>query len=498
MSRYFDDDLPYVRADKLKPMAKIWGGESKMRKEECIACITNGLKDPQKVQAAISRLEAWERNALAVVKLMGGVIPSPTLKIGILVSGLYPSRLSNYQDDILNSLFRRGLILVTGSYGPDSIDDSYGYSKLFYSDERLLAQVGQPEYLPLEIRPTPARGEIHFRRTSEVALDMMGMLQAIQNMGGLKLTQNGAVRINNEIKLRHAMRWSETMGIDGFLFPKPAQAWLNAFGYSELLQKTADNQLILKESPEQFAKLSFDAQIRLLLEGFLRIPTWWELPDKHNYFDANGNGRNQGRMALTMALRALPLNHEAVYSFTDFEEAFYFRVGEDFALDYPPRRPYFYRYDSTAKQKQELLDWQQQTRTDWLEQEYPWLVGAFTTWLYFLGLVELFVDNGKPTGFRLTDIGCAVFHPELATVSRAETHLPTPDQPAWVVQPNFDIIVYLDRVNASQLAFLERCGERTESYKHTAHYRLTRQTTYRGLASGTSIEEIIATLQTGS
>ena len=499
MPCYFDDDLPYVSADKLKPMSKIWGGESKMRKEECIACIANGLKDPQKVQAAISRLEPWERNALALVKLMGGVIPSATLKIGILVSGLHPSGLSNDQDDIPNLLFRRGLILVTGSYSPDSISDSYGYNKLFYSDERLLAQVGQPEYLPLEIQPAPARGEIHYRRTPEVALDMMGMLQSIQNMGGLKLTKNGVVRINDEIKLRKAMRWSEKgIDMDGLLFPKPAQAWLNAFSYSDMLQKTADDQLILKELPEQFAKHSFDAQIRLLLEGFLRIHTWWEVSDFNTYLDQDGNGRNQGRLALSMALNALPLDHEAVYSILDFEKAFYLRIGEDFALDYPPRRPYFYRYDNTTQRKQELLDWQQQTRTDWLKQEYPWLVGAFTTWLYFLGLVELFVDNGKPTGFRLTDIGRAVFHPGFVTVSQAEIHLPTPDQPAWVVQPNFDIIAYLDRVTPLQLAFLENCAERTESHKHTAHYRLTRENIYRGLESGTSIEEIIATLQTGS
>ena len=155
MPRYFDNDLPCVSADKLKPMAKIWGGESKMRKEECIACITSGLKDPQKVQVAISRLEPWERNALAFVKLMGGVIPSATLKIGIRISGLHPSGLSHYQDDIPNLLFRRGLILVTGFYSPDSIGDGYGYNKLFYSDERLLAQVGQPECLPLEIQPAP-------------------------------------------------------------------------------------------------------------------------------------------------------------------------------------------------------------------------------------------------------------------------------------------------------------------------------------------------------
>jgi hypothetical protein len=226
--------------------------------------------------------------------------------------------------------------------------------------------------------------------------------------------------------------------------------------------------LILIESTEQFAAHPFDAQIRLLLEGFLRIHTWWEVPEKNIYLDQDGNGRSQGRLALTMALKALPLDHEAFYSIADFEKFFYLRVGEDFALGHPPRSPYFYRYDNTTAQKKEFLDWQEKTRSDWLKQEFFWLVGAFSTWLYFWGLVELFVDSGKLIGFRLTDTGRTVFHPELATtVLPGEAKLSTSDQPAWVVQPNFDTIVYLDRINAPQVAFLERCAERTESHKHT-------------------------------
>ncbi len=500
MPRYFDNDLPRVNADKIKPMVKLWGGvPTKMSKYDCIDFIVASLKDPQKVREAIERLEPWERNALAIIKRMGGVIQNSTLKVGIFASGLHPRRTYGYREDFIDALFRRGLILATGSYSPDSISENYGSGGVLYTDERLLAQVGLPEYLPLEIQPTTASGEIHFRRPSAVALDVMGMLQAIENMGGLKLTQNGTVRVNDEVKLRKAMRWDEKgMEVDGFLFPNPVQAWLSAFSYSDLLKKTTDGQLSLKESPEQFARRSFGEQIRLLLEGFLRTRTWWEIPDKSNYFDSDGKGRSQGRLALTIALTALPLNHEAVYSLKDFEQALYNRIGEDFALDYPPHRPYAYSSDNAAKQQQELLAWQQSTRANWLKQEVPWLVGAFTTWLYFLGLVEFLVDHGKLAGFRLTEVGRATFHPELATVSTEEAHLPVSTQPAWVVQPNFDLIVYLDRVSAPQLAFLERHAERTEAHRHTAHYRLTRESVYRGLESGTTLDELVATLQTGS
>lgn len=124
MPRYFDDDLPRVNADKIKPMVKMWGGESKMRKDECIACISAGLADPQKVESAIGRLEPWERNALSLIKRMGGIIQNSTLGVGLLASGLHPRRTYGFRDDFIDPLFRRGLILATGGYGPDSISNA--------------------------------------------------------------------------------------------------------------------------------------------------------------------------------------------------------------------------------------------------------------------------------------------------------------------------------------------------------------------------------------
>ena len=499
MPRHFDSDLPRIGADKLKPMTKIWGGDSKMRKDECIACIVAGLKDPQKVKAAIASLHPWERNALALIKRMGGVIPYSALKIGILVSGLHPRRTFGYREDFIEPLFRRGLLMATGSYSPEYLTEQYG-GGILYSDERILAHVGFLEYQPLDIQSISLRGQtLLYRRPSSVALDLMGMLQAVENMNGLKLTQNGSVRVSDEAKLRKSLHWSEKgLEMDGFLFPDPAQAWLGAFSHSDLLKRTDDSHLVVRESPERFARRPFGEQVRLVMEGLIPTSTWWEIPPKNSYMDSDGKGRRQGRLALTLALSALPLDPDAFFSFHDFEQALYQCIGEDFALDYPPQRPYFFRSTTPEQQRQELAAWQEKTRNEWLNQEYPWIVGAFTTWLYFLGLVELSVQDGRPAGFRLTDIGRATFHPELEPVSKAESTLQASAHPAWVVQPNFDIIVYLDRIGAPQLAFLERHAERTKSHHHTAHYRLTRESVYRGLESGTTLTDLLDRLQAGS
>ena len=500
MARYFDSDLPKIGSDKIKLLAKLWGGNAKMRKEECLACISAGLRDPERVRAAIESLQPWERNALALIKHMGGVITNHALKIGLLASGLHIRRASSYRDEFVDDLFRRGLILAVHSYDPEPSSSSYENS-VVYSDERLLAHIGQPEYLPLEILPREMPGEIHYRRPSAVAMDIMGLLDAIDGMGGIKITQSGSVRASEESKLRKAMRWpSDSLDIDGFPFSNPAQAWIEAFRYSDILKDAGGNQLALAVSISQFAARPFGEQIRMVMEGVIRTKAWWETPPAASqfYMDPYGNGRQQGRMAMALAISALPLNSAALFSVKDFEQALYQRIGEDFALDYPPQRPYFRSRSTREEQKQELTVWQETTRAKWLKQEYPWILRVFTSWLYFLGLVQLMMEGEQLIGFRLTDIGRQAFHPELAPTTTPEADPLSQTQPAWVVQPNFDVVVYLDRVNTPQLAFLERHAERTQAHKNTALYQLTRDSVYRGLESGTTLDELLATLQKGS
>ena len=498
MPRHFDETLPRVNADKIKPMVKMWGANpTKMPKYDCIDLIVASLKDPQKVRAALASLQPWERNALALIKRMGGTISGKTLKTGILASGFVPNYLANRRlEEWLDSLLKRGLILHLDERNP-SYFYSYG-DMTVYSDERLLAQVGFPEYQPFDIQPETLPGETHFRRPTAVALDVMGILQAVENMGGVKITQSGSLRVNDVAKLRKTLRWNEdSMDVDGFLFPDPAQAWLEAFSLSNLVKKAPDGQLVLAENPAQFAQRPFNEQVRLLMEGLIRTENWQEMQLAPNRPAGSGEKRQQGRLALTLALSALPLNPQGFFPLEQFEQALFNRIGYDFSHNYVPTYSSYYN-DPPEKKQRELAEWHATIRANWLKQEVPWFGKVFTTWLYFLGLVELVMDETRLVGFRLTEIGRETFHPELDSDKPAESASQASGQPAWVVQPNFEIIAYLDRVSAPQLAFLERHAERTQSQRHTAHYRLTRESVYRGLESGSSLDDFVNTLQLGS
>jgi hypothetical protein len=66
-----------------------------------------------------------------------------------------------------------------------------------------------------------------------------------------------------------------------------------------------------------------------------------------------------------------------------------------------------------------------------------------------------------------------------------------------VVQPNFDVVVYLDRASATRLAFIERIAARKPSTGATAVYHLTRETVYAALESGIAPDTLLDTLSRG-
>ncbi len=66
------------------------------------------------------------------------------------------------------------------------------------------------------------------------------------------------------------------------------------------------------------------------------------------------------------------------------------------------------------------------------------------------------------------------------------------------MQPDFEVIVYLDQAAPTQIAFVERHAERVQAQAHIARYRLTRDSVYRGLGRGSTLEELLANLRAGA
>lgn len=487
----FDPFLHLVNADKLKPMVRMWGGQSKMRKDECIAWIRNGLSDPASVRAALQNLVLWEQNALAILKVFGNQMSGDVLNVALRATGVeIPYRINDSRwgrkDALIDALFRRGLIL-SGDSSPGYFY-SYG-SKIIFTDARLTEQAPPLMVLPFDIAPISPTQNLIYRRPPTVILDVIGVLQAISDMGGLRLTKKGDLRVAEVKKLRKAMKWAEKgISIDGIFFPDPAMAWVDAFRHSDLLTLQND-VLILRESPEQFAAQSYVDQVRSILEGLLRSNVWSEMLNiGMRYHDQRAS--YQLRQALLTGLQSLPLG-DGFFSMDDFELALFGRIGEHFSLGYLERQPSFYRNETPAQQRKALAEWRAKLRDDWLTNERLWIEAALKTWAYFLGLVELTLNGESFTGFRLTQLGRGILHPELAANPEDVTAPTKKNNSAWVVQPNFDVVAYLEQISPPQLAFLERFADREQANQHTALFHLRRHSIYRGLENGGTLDELL-------
>jgi hypothetical protein len=127
-------------------------------------------------------------------------------------------------------------------------------------------------------------------------------------------------------------------------------------------------------------------------------------------------------------------------------------------------------------------------------------------WPLFLGLIETGESAAGIEAVRLTDFGHAVIGRASGVIAahsaRAGAGGPVaqavPEGKAWVVQPNFEIIVVLEEASARQLWTLPRACELLKRGDHTVSYRLTRKSVSEALQSGLTLEALTAVLEAGS
>ena len=223
----------------------------------------------------------------------------------------------------------------------------------------------------------------------------------------------------------------------------------------------------------------------------LAVTKWSEEEvDVHNYWFAQN--ASTGRLAVLTALRCLPSPRAWVH-FADFERVLFTSIGEHFSVESVPNQPYIF-HKSPGEERELLAKWREELRVHWVKTEVPWLQAVFKTWLYAFGLVDLSLQDGKVERFRLTDLGYAVLWGDTA----ATKSQPEEAVPAWIVQPNFDVVVYLDSASTQQISFLEQHAARVSISQHTVQYRLTRDSVYEGLQTGGSVEALLEGLATGS
>src|SRR5689334_13158939 len=88
-----EDYLPYealidsVRSAELKRIAQRWGATTETRKDQFLAVIHGGLRNPKRVREVAARLPDLDRAALGLARMVGNRIDPTALTAGLRAWG---------------------------------------------------------------------------------------------------------------------------------------------------------------------------------------------------------------------------------------------------------------------------------------------------------------------------------------------------------------------------------------------------------------------------
>ena len=496
------EPLPYEVLQRMSARWSGWGSTKVL----FIESIMSGLESEIAIQQVLNGLDAASRCALAIIKEHGGVINAGMLEdileaygYSVIQEPEYRHQYGMATAEFASKLYRAGMLMVVTGYPPYGVRDKINAHIAVYTDERILRQVDWPVAVqPLTLTPAPAAPPTpNFRRPQHVTLDLMAITRALDAIKQLQVTKTRTIRVTDLRRFRKLMGWEDEVEFDGHKFPAIATAVLFAWMQVGWLKGDAD-ALTLSMPPDAYAQIPLLQQVSMLAQAFLELSQWNEMEGMEEREAFYREEILQMRVLVFHGLRALP-DYWRFYTLDEFLPAIYQRIGDiiQTAPDYQNPRPW--QSGRNKEQYQPILtSWREKNRAHWVTHERGLIEEILTGWPYWLGLLEIGVLEQGNFAFRLTELGRLLFTQDVAKPT-AELPAPASEQPAWVVQPNYDLIVYLDASTSEQLAFLERYAERRQTEAYTIHYQLTRDSIYRGLESGAAgIEEILSTLRQGA
>ena len=498
--------LARLNADRLKKIARLWVGKdaNKLNKEGALRAVTHGLGDPRAIRAVVAGLSDFERTGLGLIKARGGHAVYTEELVGELLMFDLPfagkEHYGGYHDGVgthfgsVNALLDTGLIIRIDGSGERITRYEPGLG--VYSDAKVLAAVDPlvPKPLAIEPRPGPPAGSV--RRPTEVLLECLALARVLSAVPPIPLTARGLRSKSALARIGKPLGWKE----HAVSLRNALGFYLSLFEAAGLLREVPEERCLALDRAHAEALLAepYPEQTRRWARAYRALLGWCEaMPLAIHFYadpdDPEPSTFNALRAALLLGLGALP-ETGAWYRVEDLSDAIFDRIGPHVGLGY--RRHFHAPHGATPSKLAALRgEWLAAERGSWRELEGLWIASAVAGPLHHLGLVELAASGqGKGTSevFRLTEMGRIAlgFH-------RSEAK-PVEPRPAWVVQPNFDIVLYLEDAAPAALAFIDRIAEHRQLGGDTALYRLTREAIYRALESGLAAEALIRRLGEGS
>ena len=514
-TRRVPDDLSFLTVTELRKPARIWlsADQSKLAKERLVAALRKALDDDTVAKRVLSGLSPAECAVLAAYRRYGGSVDGEVIRLDLMARGLLQIQESRLSDTYTRRQWTRNLVkelancwillpeqrareqFYYGFYGDDP-HRSFEY----YSVHARLAALVEPAGPPPWSIP-PATGTPHAitrHSPAEVALNLSRVFAYVAARGGVKVRMDGVLATPT----RRAMSKALPFGDDSELaIPDPISfhvALLRSAGVIRI-----DDQMAVVE-PSGMARmlaLSDAWQARFWARGWLHARSWFDGVGAPESSDLeHGSAVQTVRAVVAWALGSLAHGGDHWYELSAFVSALDALQG-DISLHLPyddlKWNPEFTPEKEKAKDGGSKAGIAGQRRVRGPRRELVWYANAVMVTLVGLGLVErgrLGRAGGGAHVFRLTTLGRAVFGaPEVAPPAAG----PAPGGGRFlVVQPNFDLLAYVDQADAASAVLLGRIAESaTASSGPVQTFRLTQASVYQAQEGGLGHDQIVAFLE---
>jgi len=436
--------------------------------------------DAGRLDALVASLHPTELQLLGELRRRGGAMDGWSLYTFARLRGLKaaPIKVNPYSSnlfegykgaefpgaDLIWSLFADGLV-VPASVPNHWLRDSYAYyhhrpfpnlsATWVVADPRLLRRLPLVEAAPLAVKLGGApRVQNRTPSAARLALHLQEVLRGLRVLGGLGLTQAGTYNKAGLGKLNKLLPALEEPSF-----------WLAAAQQLGLLRLDVGGKQV-QVCPEQERALA-QAGPQHLVNRLAELVGVLDMPEDQAH-----------RLPYAGVLRSclLAVLRDVSGSITEPEllRVMSAVIPADLLL---PMRDY-----RAAPNPQAWIDWFGTT-----------LRGTMTDF----GLVALEDWDGQAVVTPGEAPGTATASPEPGASSADAGLAPVPAPPAWILQPNFELLVYPAHLQPHQFAILY-AAEAVRFDAQTATYRLTRDSVYAALEGGLTQGDLLAGLQSGS
>jgi len=508
-SRTIPANLEYLDLPELRQMGSSWldPGQMKLPKGSLVKALRSALEDDTAAARVLRSLSPEERDVAAVYRRYGGSVDGEVIRLDLMARGLLEiveNRMSGgytqrrWKESPIRTLANRWVLF------PQSADPFVSsWTSLFdQGPERSFERYSLHAGICRQVDPAgpalwsiaPAEAAPHAvnrRSPAEVAFDLSRLVAYLSRRGAIQVRRHGTLA---QPALR-AMQKAVPLD-DGSEFRVPELHGL----YCELLRymgvvRVASYELLVdsKVASSQFAKTGF-RQVDLWARGWLSAGNWLDgrgIPESRE-FDDSARKVRIGRQVVAWALGCLARAGDHWYELEGFVSALHaIQQHHNFYLACGTRA-----WDPKLIGAQDMVEKTGPAflKPSWFAATGSWYANAVMVTLAALGLVErarLGADATAAHGFRLTEIGRAVF---------GAPEVEPPREPAvnrcLLVQPNFDVVAYLDHADPRTAGLLGRLTEGGSAHLGPIQtLRLTQTSVYQAEESGLDHAAIVDFLQ---